>query len=187
MLNDIPDLVSLETERLLLRELSPRIYDHAFGTFSDISLKHFFGYDTDEEIQKEKERYEAGMESFNKSYFIFHIIEKTSGKVIGSIGYHTWYKVHDRAEIFYMIRDIENRQQGYASEAIAPVIDYGFHQMKLNRIEAFLSPHNIASVKLVSKNGFRKEGTLKGHYLINERYEDSDVYGLLKNEYLHPH
>jgi ribosomal-protein-alanine N-acetyltransferase len=185
MLEDITDLVRIDTERLVLRELSPRVYDHVFGTFSDISLRHFFGYDTEDEIHKERVRYEAGMQSFNKSYFIFHIIEKTSQKVIGTIGFHTWYTLHDRAEIFYMIRDPANRQQGYISEAIVPVIDYGFRTMKLNRIEAMLSPLNTASVKLVSKNGFRKEGTLRNHYLVNESYEDSDVYGLLKNEYLH--
>jgi ribosomal-protein-alanine N-acetyltransferase len=111
------------------------------------------------------------------------MIEKSSDEVLGSIGYHTWYTMHDRAEIFYMIRKEEKRRLGFAKEALIPVLDYGFGAMRLNRVEAFLSAENKPSVRLMQIGGFRKEGTLKGHYLVNNKYEDSDVYGLLKNEY----
>jgi ribosomal-protein-alanine N-acetyltransferase len=184
MLADLPELRILYTERLQLRELSPRVNDHLFKTCTDVEIKEFLGFTTDEELETEKLKYLGGLETFNKSYFIFHILEKASGNVLGSIGYHTWYRQHHRAEIFYTIRNEMNRQKGYAREAIGPTIHYGFNEMGLNRIEAMLSPQNMASVKLLQGAGFSKEGTLKKHYFINEKYEDSDVYGLLKSEYL---
>jgi ribosomal-protein-alanine N-acetyltransferase len=177
------DFKIIETERLQLREVSPRVYDHLFGNYSDVYIKKFFGLTTKEEFAQERYRYEAGLQSFNKSYFYFHIIEKTSGRVIGSIGYHTWYTQHDRAEIFYNIRHENDRRKGYVKEALPAVIAYGFRDMSLNRIEAFLSDRNTASVKLMQYAGFIKEGVLKGHYLVNGVYEDSDVYGLLRNAY----
>ncbi len=180
---EIPDLKILETERLLLRELSPRVHDMVYKTYTDTDIKRFFGLQTDEELETERSKYKNGLHMFNKTYFIFSMIEKSSMSVIGSIGYHTWYTQHDRAEIFYMIRDESRRRMGYAKEALTPVIRYGFQDMHLNRIEAMLSDANTASVKLVTGAGFKKEGTLKKHYFINGQYEDSDIYGLLKSEY----
>ncbi|MND70827.1 putative ribosomal N-acetyltransferase YdaF [compost metagenome] len=69
------------------------------------------------------------------------------------------------------------------TEALKPIIQYGFETMKLNRIEAFLSPDNIPSLKLVQKFGFTKEGHLREHYNKDNKLEDSAVYSLLKSEY----
>ncbi len=185
ILEHIPDLHILETERLLLRELSPKVYKQVFNSFEKAQVKAFFGLETEEEYIQEKARYQGGLGTFNKTYFIFHMLEKASMKVLGSIGFHTWYLQHNRAEIFYMIKHEEDRKKGYASEAIIPTIRHGFNEMNLNRIEAMLSPLNTPSVRLMQKSGFVKEGTLKKHYLINQQYEDSDVYGLLKTDYTH--
>ena len=111
------------------------------------------------------------------------MLQKETGNVIGSIGYHTWYTMHNRAELFYYIKEESNRRRGYASEAIVPTIAYGFGDMGLHRIEAMLSPDNTASVRLLEKSGFLKEGCLRAHYLVNGEYSDSDIYGLLRKEY----
>ena len=58
--------------------------------------------------------------------------------------------------------------------------------MKLHRIEALVADWNIASVKLLLKNNFIKEGTLKEHYLVDGVFEDSDCYALI-NKSKHPH
>lgn len=55
--------------------------------------------------------------------------------------------------------------------------------MKLNRIEAFIGPKNQASIKLINKLNFVKEGHLREHYSENNRIEDSIVYSLLRKEY----
>jgi ribosomal-protein-alanine N-acetyltransferase len=56
--------------------------------------------------------------------------------------------------------------------------------MKLNRIEAFIGPGNIPSLKLIAKSGFIQEGHLRGHYCKKGIMEDSLVFGLLREEYL---
>jgi ribosomal-protein-alanine N-acetyltransferase len=183
MITDIPDLKIIETERLFLRELSPRVYKHVFAHLTDDELLKFFGHNSQSELDDERRRYEGGLGTFNKTYFIFHMIEKQGNRTIGVIGYHTWYTQHNRAEIFYMVRDESMRRQGFAREAIRPVLEHGFSEMQLNRVEAFLSPENKPSVRLMEIGGFRREGRLTGHYLINGKYEDSDVYGLLASEY----
>ena len=90
---------------------------------------------------------------------------------------------HERAEIGYGLFGDEYKRQGLMSEAILPIIEYGFIEMKLNRIEAFIGPENIASIKLINKLNFVKEGQLREHYCENNRVEDSIVYSLLRKEY----
>ena len=55
--------------------------------------------------------------------------------------------------------------------------------MGLNRVEALIGPNNIASLKLIAKMDFTKEGVLRSHYFVNDRLEDSIIYALLKKEY----
>jgi len=83
--------------------------------------------------------------------------------VIGSCGFHNWIKNHERSEIGYEIHK-QYQNQGYMSEAIKKVINYGFQEMNLNRIEALIDPMNENSIRIVTKNGFKQEGILRGHY-----------------------
>ena len=67
------------------------------------------------------------------------------------------------------------------SEAI--IVNYGFRNMGLERIEAFVEPNNTPSIKLLKKMSFKKESLLKQHYFYNNRMEDSIVFALLKSDY----
>lgn len=69
------------------------------------------------------------------------------------------------------------------SEALKCVINYGFKIMKLNRIEAFISPSNLPSIKIIENLGFTREGILKEHYKMKNEILDSVVYSLLKSKW----
>ena len=101
---------------------------------------------------------------------------------MGWCGFHTWYTDHDRAELGYGLNKDCFKRQGFMSEAIPTILEYGFKEMKLHRIEAFASSENTASIKLLKSNNFEKEGLLKEHYLINGIHEDSEVYALIKSK-----
>ncbi len=119
------------------------------------------------------------METDRLSLLVFLLVEKESGRTIGQCGYHTWNRLHDRAEVFYLLSDDGDKRKGYMKEALAAVLQYGFREMRLNRIEAFVADYNEPSVRLLHHYGFRKEGTARGHYLVDGVYEDSDFYALL--------
>jgi ribosomal-protein-alanine N-acetyltransferase len=73
--------------------------------------------------------------------------------------------------------------QGFMSEAIPPIIAFGFKEMGLNRIEAFIHPENIPSIRLVERMGFQQEGCLHEHYCKEGVPCDSLIYGLLLKDY----
>lgn len=174
---------TIETPRLLLRRLTIKEYDDIFKNYSQEDAMLFLGTKTAEEYHAFKKKYDAGLENHRSTFVAFQLIEKDSAKIIGDCSFHTWQKLHSRAEIGYGINDEQYKQQGYMSEALRAVIDYGFAEMKLNRIEAYVGTQNIASQKLVLNMGFVQEGLLREHYCKDGVLEDSLVFGLLKKDY----
>lgn len=70
------------------------------------------------------------------------------------------------------------------TEALREVLNYGFSELKLHRIEALVAESNIPSIRLLKRFGFTKEGTMREDYVVNGVSEDSDCYSLLKWEWM---
>jgi [ribosomal protein S5]-alanine N-acetyltransferase len=174
---------TIETERLWLRIATPEIYKEVFENYKQEEATAFFGFNSEERFLEEKKKHTGGMTTHRTSFVSFHLIEKNTGRVIGDCGFHTWYLLHSRAEIGYGLREEGDKNKGYMKEAIQAVINYGFYEMGLNRIEAFVHPANTPSLKLVAALGFRQEGYLKEHYCKDGVIEDSLVFGLLRKEF----
>jgi ribosomal-protein-alanine N-acetyltransferase len=173
----------IHTKRLTLRKIDIEVLRYVYKYFSDKELIDFLDLNSIEELDKEKNKFNTGLVTHNKKILYFQIIENKNEKIIGWCGFHTWYIDHDRAEIGYGLYDERWKNQGMMTEVLPPIIEYGFSQMNLQRIEAFISPNNIPSLKLVKKLSFKKEGLLINHYLSNGTHEDSEVYSLLNKKY----
>lgn len=173
----------LYTERLRLRLYTPEVAKYVFTTMTDDDLMAFLGLDSAEALVKEKEKFSLGIATYNRSFANFHMIDKETGEHIGGCGFHTWAPDHRRAEIGYALHSDEYKQKGLMTEALLAILKYGFDEMNLNRIEALVAEWNTASVKLLTKFGFQKEGVLRQHYVVNGSPEDSVAYSLLKPEF----
>lgn len=173
----------IETPRLLLRRVNPEEYKELFEKYEQEDIMRFWGFTTEEQYKVEVERYKGGLTTFRTSFIYFLLIEKDSSRVLGDCCFHTWYFIHSRAELGYGLRNDADKRKGYMREALTAVLDYGFGTMNLNRVEAYISPSNLPSQKLVKSFGFQQEGIMKEHYLKDGVLDDSLVFALLKNEY----
>lgn len=177
------DFKTIETARLVLRALTPEVYQTVLASYSDGELKQFFGCAADEALAEERKKYEDGLRMYKKSFLVFQLMEKAPGKVIGWYGYHTWYLPHCRAEIGYMLTDEAAKGRGYMKEALRAVLSHGFTKMGLKRIEAFIGPGNVPSLKFVKALGFTEESALREHYFKNGTLKDSVVFSLPAREF----
>ncbi len=173
----------IETPRLLLRQLTPEIYKQVFASYTTEEQKAFFGCDTGEQLAEEKKKHDDGLSMYKKSLLLFQLIEKSTNKIIGWCGYHTWYLPHYRAEIGYVLNNDEAKGKGYMKEALQAVLDYGFNEMGLKRVEAFVGAGNVPSLKLLKAFCFTEEANLREHYFVNGVMEDSLLFSLLEREY----
>ena len=72
---------------------------------------------------------------------------------------------------------------GYGSEAAELVVQYGFEDLNLNRIEAEAGAFNDASQGLLESLGFQREGTRRDAAYYRGDYYDMLTYGLLRAEW----
>jgi ribosomal-protein-alanine N-acetyltransferase len=73
--------------------------------------------------------------------------------------------------------------QGYMTEAIQLVLKYAFHGLKLHRLEANIQPVNKASIALVKRAGFSKEGYSRRYLKINGRWRDHERWAILAEDW----
>ncbi|MNE74685.1 putative ribosomal N-acetyltransferase YdaF [compost metagenome] len=99
--------------------------------------------------------------------------------IIGTIGFNSWSAKHKRAEIGY---ELNSRywHKGYAAEAAASAIAYGFGAMELARIGAVVFTGNDASSALLTRLGFEHEGLLRKYMVQGGIAYDTNVYSIVK-------
>jgi len=68
-------------------------------------------------------------------------------------------------------------------EAVRTLINYGFQQLNLNRIEATTDSENTRSIRLLERLGFLKEGRLRQKYFYKGKHHDELVFSLLKKDW----
>lgn len=176
------NLVTLETNRLLLTGFSPEDIKHIFDHLPKPAIKEILGHRSEEEYQKEEQKHKNGYSSYNRSFMLFLLTDKESGTIIGRCGLHNWNKEHQRAEIGYIMEDDHFKRKGLMSEAVKTIINYGFRELQLNRIEALVEVSNVASIKILEKNNFNREGLLKQHVYIANTFSDTILLAVLRGE-----
>lgn len=101
--------------------------------------------------------------------------------LVGAVGLQQ-RSPHRRAELGYWIaREFWGR--GYATEAAAAVVAYGFRTLGLNKIDAHYLARNGASGRVMEKVGMTLEGTLRQHIVKWEEPEDVVMYGILASDF----
>ena len=171
----------IETSRLIIRPISTEDLNDCFAITSDLRLleksvavvPHKTLQQCAEYVQKLIENHEQNIPDW------WAIAEKETNRMIGFCGFVEYAARFERAELGYMIA-YDSWNKGYATEACAAVIDYGFNHMKLHRIEATVDPENIASIRVLEKLNFVREGLLKERVICNGEYRDRYMYGLIK-------
>ena len=118
----------------------------------------------------------------NKTNYTFGIAEVADNSIIGCIDLDDIDWEDKKAEIGYWISG-KFRRRGYMTEAVNLVLDFGFKKLGLHKIYARVFKSNYASMKVLERNRFKFEGTLRHEAYKNGRWIDELYYGLLKSEF----
>ena len=77
-------------------------------------------------------------------------------------------------------------QQGHMGAAVRLALSFAFGHLGLQRVEAACLPHNEASIRLLERVGFRKEGLARRYLCINGRWQDHVLYAILSTDPISP-
>ena len=170
---------TLTTERLHLREVVIDDKEEIFFLRSDAEVLKYLDKDPSPSIDEAVEHIQkiANLIKTNES-ILWGITLKDNPKVIGTICYWRMMKEHFRAELGYALHP-NYHGKGIMQEAMKAVLDYGFKEMKLHSIEAKVNVENEASIKILERNNFMREGYFKEDFYFNGKFLDTGVYSLL--------
>lgn len=107
---------------------------------------------------------------------------KASSDLAGEITLGHIDRVHRRAEVGYALFG-KFWGKGYGTEALSLAVKHAFGVFNLRKLTAVVYGPNIASVKMLEKNGFRKAVTFSKHVFVEGKgYVDELIYELLRKE-----
>ena len=107
------------------------------------------------------------------------VIRDKYKKLIGGIGFHLKYGINShKDEIGYWLAK-EFWNKGIITKVVKKFCEIGFKENNLIRIEAFVFENNIASARVLEKNGFNKEGVLQKYCIKDGLPLNAVLYALI--------
>lgn len=118
--------------------------------------------------------------------FMFSIVRLEDNELMGACGllYTNWIARY--ADVSMYIGDeeayVDNR--GYAQESIRLLLNYGFHNLNLNKVWMELYEYDHEKLSLfVESFGFQRDGLLRQNCFEGGRYWDSHIISLLSSDF----
>lgn len=113
----------------------------------------------------------------------FVIVTLADDKMIGTVSLERIKTGHQSAILGIFIGDKDYLNDGYGTEAIKLILDYGFNYLNLHSISLHVLSCNIRAIKCYEKCGFKKTGKIRENKYINGKYYNTICMDILKSEF----
>jgi len=175
--------VLLTTDRLVLRRFRPDDAETLAAYRSDPDVARYQSWDAPYPVRKARYAIEsmAAADPAQPGWFQYAVELTAERALIGDVGVN----LHDnrmQAEIGYTVAP-RWQGRGHATAAVRAVLDHLFRVQGLHRVSAECDARNLASVRLLERIGFRREGLLRQHTWIKGEWTDDLLYGLLEVDF----
>lgn len=166
----------------LLSEITSSMYEEIYSWRSDeYAVKHNpFAPCDFSEFSEKMESYSSNLQSvYDGTSFKWVIVDGSD--ILSVVGITDINKMMFTAEIGYQVNP-KFRKQGIGTKAVFSLVTNVFEATNLRKLTATISDENIPSCKIVEKIGFKQEGLLRKHFIINGLEVDERFYGIFKDE-----
>jgi [ribosomal protein S5]-alanine N-acetyltransferase len=177
-----PPLPTLEATRLRLRPYLDTDSVALFALYGDPEVTRYWSHAAWTDPAQAYLYLNLRKDEPSTAVHAWAIADKKTNELIGALTFFSISGPHARAEVGYSLLS-KCQGQGLASEALSTALKYGFDVLNLYRIEADVDPRNTASLQLLEKLHFKREGLLRQRWRVNGEVCDSALYGLLKEDY----
>jgi len=178
------DFPVLQTERLMLREITSADAEDMFRIYADPEVMRYWGSPPMRSIDEAHRKIDGIAVAFREHAGIrWAITRRDSARLIGSCGHWRLVREHARSEIGYDLA-LEHWGQGIMTEAVGAILGCGFERMGLHSVEAQIDPANHGSRRVLEKLGFVQEGYFRESYFFDGVFTDTAVFSLLKKDWI---
>ena len=159
----------LKTARLTLRPISLTDLEAMFNYASSENVARYVTWEPHKSLDATKE-------------FVELILNGYEQKLIGTIDFVSINSTHKFAEIGYVLSEAY-WNNGITTEAAKKLIDFGFNELGLVRIQARCFEENIGSQKVMEKSGMLFEGILRKSMFVKGNHQNVKMYAITDEDY----
>lgn len=133
------------------------------------------------ESEKFKQYVENNLSDSNESFVICQNIDNN---IVGAINLSQIFrKGFQNAYLGYSL-GVHFKGKGYMTESVELILQHAFENLKLHRIEANVQPHNLASIKVLQRCGFTKEGFSRKYLKIDDVWCDHERWAIIVEDWI---
>lgn len=177
--------VELTGARVRLRELSPELTAPIWsitaaeeGIFGPRGFVH-----SEEELRDWLIEQQVHARSPGRVRYRWAIALLAGGDLIGSTRIYVESEAERQGSLGYALA-AGFRGHGYATEAATLALDFGFAGVGLHRVWATIEPDNVASIRVASRLGMRREGVLQSRIKVGpDQWRDAYLYAITDREW----
>lgn len=177
--------MKLQTDRFKLRELLLSDLDDIHQLHSLAETDQYNTLGIPNSIEETKNLVADWIDAQNelpRKRFVL-LIETNEESFIGLIGIKMGKPGYSSAEIWYKLHS-QHWNKGYATEAVKRILDFIFTELKLHRVEAGCATKNSASIRVLEKTGFIREGLSRKILPIRGEWVDNYMYAILEKDFI---
>jgi ribosomal-protein-alanine N-acetyltransferase len=176
--------INLKTKRLDLKPVSANDIENIYqlqcleetARFNTSAIPNS---SNDTKIKVEKWIAENNKENIRQFTFVVKLIEEN--KFIGLIGLNLGKEHYKNAEVWFQY-DFKFWNKGYATESLREIINFGFENLKLHRIEAGCAVKNLGSINVLEKVGMLREAHTRKLLPLKSGWSDNYGYAILSGD-----
>ena len=173
----------LSNMNVVLRKLKNKDKNAIFSIYSNEESAKLDDWIPMKTLDEAEKLINQSIQNFNnKSEFRYGIEDLSRKKLIGSCGVFRLDECNRKCMVFFQVHKDE-RNKGYATNAMGLIIKYIFNELNINRIEAYITPGNNASIRVLEKNGFIQEGILREIEFYKDKFWDGIVMAMIRKDH----
>lgn len=174
---------SLRGEQVYLRPAERDDIDLFVRWFADAETTRYLGVRAPFSKAMEERWFESMLEQQGKRGYHFVICLLADDRPIGTAGFHHVNQEDGNASFGISIGEKSEWSKGYGTDALRTICDFGFGQLRLERVELDVYDDNHRAKRSYGKAGFVGEGVLRHAHYSGGRHHDVVRMSLLRDEW----
>ena len=167
----------IETERLRIRQVTADDWQAIHAYTSDPGVMTYLP----EDAMSEEETRRFVATSMTEEAQAYAVLLRTEDRLIGHVTFHLWFapRIYEIGWVFHP----RYHGQGYATEAAATLLRYGFETLGVHRVVATCQPENTPSWRVMEKLGMLREAHFRKCMYRDGTWWDEYLYAILEDEW----
>ena len=176
-------LPTIRGEQVYLRPAERDDIDLFVRWFADSEVTRHLAVRAPFSKAMEEKWFESMVEQQGKRQYHFVICMLADDRAIGTAGFHHVNQEDGNASFGISIGEKGEWNKGYGTDALFAICDFGFGELRLERVELQVYAPNARARRSYEKAGFVLEGTLRHRHFAQGRHEDVLIMSLLREEW----